>query len=181
MLLFTLLGCGTLFGLFLLARPTLLLFALFAFLLCGTFCCQSRFALFLGLALPVLLLSALGLETILFFSTFTLAFRLALFLLCSPPPAILLLPRFLFFSQLSSCLSPCLLLFAFLLLRCFESGLLLVKCGFLSGLFSCSLRTLFLLRLFLLPIMPNGSQEPSTKIKLGEDTKGTDRRLSFFF
>lgn len=160
---FTLLGCGTLFGLFLLARPTLLLFALLTLLLCGTFCSQSRLAFFLGLAFPLLLLPTLGLETILLLSTFTLPFRLALFLLCSPPPALLLLPRFLFFSQLSSYLSPCLLLFAFLLLRCFEPGLLLPKCGFLSGLFGCSLCPLFLLRLFLLPIMPNRSQEPSNK------------------
>jgi hypothetical protein len=155
--LFTLLGCGTLFGLFLLARPTFLLFTFLAFLLCGTFCCQSRLALILGLALPLLLLSTLSLETLLFFSTFTLAFRLALFLICSPPPTLLLLPCFLFFSQLSSYLSPCLLLFAFLLLRCFESGLLLPKRGFLSGLFGCTLRPLFLLRLFLLPITPSRS------------------------
>jgi hypothetical protein len=163
LLLFSLLGCGTLFGLLLLAGLALLLFAFFAFLLCGTFCCQSRLALFLDLALPLLLLSALGLETLLFFSTFTLAFRLALFLLCSPPPALLLFPRLFFFSQLSSCLSPCLLLFAFLLLSCFKSGLLLPKSGFLSGLFSCSLRTLFLLSLLLLPIRPDRSQEPSNK------------------
>jgi len=39
LLLFTFLGCGTLFGLFLLAGLALLLFAFFAFLLYGTFCC----------------------------------------------------------------------------------------------------------------------------------------------
>jgi hypothetical protein len=107
---------GTLFGLF--ARLALLLFTVFAFLLGGALCCQSRLALFLGLALPFLLFSALSLETVLLFSSLALAFCLALFLLCSSPPAVLLLPRLLFFSQLSSCLSPCLLLFTFLLLGC---------------------------------------------------------------
>jgi hypothetical protein len=157
--LFALPRCGTLFSLFLFARLAILLFAFFTFLLCGAFCCQSRVALFLGLALPVLLFSALRLETILLFSSFTLALRLALFLLCSSPPALLFLPCFLFFSQLAGHLSSRLLLFAFLLLRCFKLGLLLPKCGFLGGLFSCPLCTFFLFRLFLQPIMTNSSQD----------------------
>jgi len=96
--LFTLLGCSTFFGLLLLACLALLLLAFFAFPLGSPFRCQPRLAFFLDLALPLLLLPAFGLETLLLFATFTLAFRLTLFLFCSSPPALLLLPRFLFFS-----------------------------------------------------------------------------------
>jgi hypothetical protein len=154
LLLFALSRRSALFSFFLLARLALLLFALLTFLLCRAFCCQSRFTLFPGLALSVLLFSALGLETFLLFSSFALAFCLTLLLLRSSPPALLLFPRFLFFSMLSSRLSPRLLLFTLLFLRCLELGLLLPKRDFLGGLFSCPLRTLLLFGHFLLPAPP---------------------------
>jgi hypothetical protein len=144
MLLFAFFRRSALFSLFLLARLALLLFAFFTFLLCGAFRCQSRLALFLDFALPLLFFSALGLETVLLFPSFAVAFCLSLLLLCSPPPTLLLLPGFLFLSLLSSRLSPRLFLFALLFLRCLELGLLLPERGFLGGLFSGSLRTPFL-------------------------------------
>ena len=154
MLLFALFRGSTLLGLFLFARLALLLFALLAFLLCGAFRCQSRVAFFLGFALPLFLFPALSLETFLLFSPLALAFCLALLFLRSSTPALLLLPRFLLFSLLSSRLAPRLLFFAFLFQRCFELRLFLPKRRFLGCFLGCSLRTLFLLGLFLLPVPP---------------------------
>jgi hypothetical protein len=141
-------------SLLLLAHLALFLLALLAFLLgSGTFRSHPRVALFLGLALSFFLFSTLSLETLLLFSPFALAFCLALFLLCSSPPAVLLFPCFLFFGLLTSRLSPCLVLFALLFLRCLELSLLLSNRRFLGSLLSRPVRTLFLFGLFLLPAL----------------------------
>jgi hypothetical protein len=154
LLLFALFRCSTLLGLFLFARLALLLFALLALLLCGAFRRQSRLALFFGFALSVFLFSALSPETLLLFSPLALAFGFALLFLRSSPPTLLLLSRLLFFSLLSRHLPPRLLLFAFLFLRCFELSLFVAKRRFLGRLLGRSMRTLFLLCLFLLPAPP---------------------------
>jgi hypothetical protein len=162
LLLFALFRCSTLLGFFLFARLAFLLFTLLAFLPRGAFHRQSRLALFLGLALPILLFSTLSLETLLLFSPLALALCFTLLFLRSSPPALLLLPCLFFFSLLSIRLSPRLLFVAFLFLRCFELCLFLPKRRFLGRLLGRSLRTLFLLCLFLQPAPPQ-SQSGTVK------------------